>query len=205
MDESFSSDTLPEARSRTIKPLFCCKTRHETFFKYYTTWLIVSELLTLVYYWLLYMADQFGYHHLSLLASLINLSILFKMVQQYRKHYDYGMSLHYYFSAILYYFSLVVYVCFFAAILVITVIKIEYVLNHPLIGGNRGMMFTIMIIMFFIILPHATFDLYLKYLYHQVIKVKKEENRVKGEAELILSTQPEDDRAEEKTQDSGLI
>ena len=206
MEDSFSSSILPEARSRIIKPVLCCQTRHETFFRYYTLWLIISDLLNMLYYVILISNGNFGPRHISFLNNVIDLTLLFLMVRAYYKNYDYGLDIHYCFAAYLYYFTLFLYIGFLIGGSIILTYKIEYVLDHPFIGGNKGYMYTLLIGIFFILLPHATFDLYLKYLYFKVIKLKREENRVKGEAELVCTRQDDSsDQMERKTNDSGLI
>ena len=196
-------DAKIESRNKQITVLCCIRFSHENFFFCYTYFLLILELLNLLYYLVLIYHHKITYQLPLFIVNLSNIGILTRMISRYNQNYDYGQNLHFYFSALVYYLNLLSYSFFFASIILFSIVGLEEYLFDPGRHMSKSELMMLMVIIYCFMLPHAVIDLYLKHLYFKVIKDKRLENQVKGRAFLVDSEMASVDS--EASDDQGSI
>ena len=175
--QASNPSSQPGSIKEYVRPFFCCDVKHNTYFKFYTIYIITISCFSLL------LALLFSFEHykfLGVAGSVMDIPFLILASLAYSKFDDsgnYGQKLHVCFSVTALVWFTMVLLINTLSMLMFSIFGIWSTFTDILPDEVKPHLGFVISVYFVIILPYSIYNVYLSYLYYRVTKVKMERNK----------------------------
>ena len=184
-----SSVQAPTTIPGSVRPLICFPVAPEKYFQGFTIFIIVISSMNILTCSLF----SFGPHPLpsilDIFLDIIFLTLASVCYSKFDDTDDYAQTVHIFFSVAILVTSIVVLIGTFLVPVVLAFFGVGGWLSDFLDLKDRAVLITLILLYVFIVIPLASYYVYLAYLYNKVVYWKKEQNEIeeKHKKELALT------------------